>query len=295
MLKSMTGYGRSTLSSKLGRFVAEIQSVNRKHLEISIALPKEFARFEMDLRKFIGTLLLRGQVTLKISALFETTSPVTVTPNRGLAQQIKTAWETLANELDLDLDETALLRILSGTENILTYSDELQEEESYRTALFDLVQQALQHLLEMRIREGSHLQKDISGRFHLLRTNMDFIASQANEATTRYRQKLIERIEEILPGAVENEERILKEVALYAERADITEEVTRFYSHLDQSMALVHSEKAAIGKTLEFLLQELNREINTIGSKSSNVAVSQKVVEIKSELERIREQIQNVE
>lgn len=295
MLKSMTAYGRTSLQTSLGRFVVEIQSVNRKHLEVNTFLPKELTRFESDIRKLIANNISRGQVTLKLFAYFDRATPIVVTPNLPLARQLKSAWQTVASDLGLSETQGFSLDMLVHETGILLYGDEIKDEEQYRADICECVTQALNSFMAMRLHEGEALQCDIANRLTNLRSWMDEIAKRAPGATEKYRQKLVERLREYSTGPIENEERILREVCLYAERIDIAEEVTRFSSHLQQCDALLKSTASNIGKTFEFLLQELGREINTIGSKSSDVEVSRLVIECKSDLERIREQIQNVE
>lgn len=295
MLKSMTAYGRSCVIFPLGRFSVEIQSVNRKHLEINTSLPNEFLRFDADLKKWISEVVGRGQVNVKVRVFFEKESPLTVVPNVALATQIQKAWKELAASLKIAIEEKGLLDVLSRTENILLYSEELQDEQEYKKALKGSVEQALMQLLEMKNKEGQVLYEDISARLHTLQLLIKHIAVKAPGATLKYREKLLERLKEVLGASIENEERVLREVCVYADKIDIVEELTRFNSHLQQARHLLDSKEQAIGKNLEFLLQELNREVNTIGSKSSDVDIARCVIEIKTELERIREQIQNIE
>lgn len=291
----MTAYSRASLTTPLGHFTVEIQSVNRKHLEINALLPKELLRFDGDIKKILNELISRGQINLKIFATFDQQAPVTVKPNLPLVRQIKAAWDLIAKELNLKTDGGCTLEMLASQEDVLLYGENLQDEEQYRIAIKRVVALSLKDLLEMKIREGIALQRDICARLDCLQRCIERIAEKVPGATQKYRQKLLERLEEVLPGCVENEERILREVAVFAEKVDISEEVIRFRSHLVQVNDLLQSETSSVGKTLEFFLQELNREVNTVGSKSSDVEISRLVIEIKSELEKIREQIQNVE
>lgn len=294
MLKSMTAYGRSSITTPLGRFTAEIQSVNRKHLEIATYLPRELQRFDLEIRQLISDAVSRGQVTVRLFAQFESSAPTAVSPNLPLARQMQTAWSKIARDLGLE-NAPITLELLASQPNILQYSDEMTDENLYRKAVIAVIQEALAKFNEMRQREGTSLQKEIEGYFAKLRQHIDQIAQYAPQATIKQRQKLKERIEEVVPGTLANEERILREVCLYAEKVDIVEEITRFRSHLDQSANVLKSDQTHAGKTLEFLLQEFGREINTIGSKSTEIEVMRLVLEAKGDLERIREQIQNVE
>ncbi|MEI8125156.1 MAG: YicC/YloC family endoribonuclease [Parachlamydiaceae bacterium] len=296
MFKSMTAYGRASILSPLGRFSVELQSVNRKHLEInSFGIPKEFIRYDVDIKKWIAAVVARGQINVRISAIFEGESPLMIAPNLPLARQTRDAWLQIADHLDIKIDDKALLTILSRTEGVLSYDEDIEELEKFKQVLHDVVEKTLRELVSMKIAEGKILHEDISARFGLLGTLIEDIAVKAPSATDRYRQKLQERLQEVLGNSLENEERLLREVCIYADRIDITEELTRFRSHLQQVKGLLESEGQEVGKKMEFFVQELNREVNTIGSKSSDTDVSRAVIAIKTELERIREQIQNIE
>lgn len=289
----MTAYGRACVSSHLGRFVAEIQSVNRKHLEINTFIPKELNRFDPDIKNWIASQVFRGSINVKIIVAFEKESPLVVTPNLPLARQIKKAYDMIAEELGIE--NGFKLSMFANEQGVLLYDEDIKDEEKYRDSLKQVIESALGDLVEMKKREGAILQKDIADRLQDLHKLIRFIADKAPGATERYRQKLKERLEEVLPGHIENEEKILREISIFAEKVDISEEITRFNSHLLQFENTMDKASGGVGKTLEFLVQELNREVNTIGSKASDIEVSKRVIEIKSELERIREQIQNIE
>jgi uncharacterized protein (TIGR00255 family) len=295
MLKSMTAYGRAVLVTDIGRFVVEIQSVNRKYLEINASLPRELSRFDSDIRKWVAAAVNRGLVTLRLYVTFTSTAPVNVLPNFPLARQIKSAWEKLALDAGVPKENAISWEILLQQDGILFFEEDIQDENAYRSALLAVVQEALEQLVEMKVREGSELYADIANRLVKLKEMVEKVAEKAPEAPKRYQQKLTDKLNEFLGHSIENEEKILRELCVYADRIDIAEEITRFQSHLKQFDTLISGPQGNVGKTLEFLLQELNREANTIGSKSSEVEVSHLVVEIKTELERIREQIQNVE
>lgn len=293
----MTAYGRASALTPVGRISVELQSVNRKHLEISTqGLPAEFVRFDADIKKWIAAVVGRGQINVRICAAFDTGSPLVVMPNLVLAKQLKAAWLDLGTNLGLEVDNKSLLSILTRTDGIMLYDEDTQEHEACKIALSSVLDQALAQLLAMKIAEGKVLHEDIDARFRLLATWLEEIAAKAPQATERYRQKLQDRLQEVVGSSIETDERLLREVCVYAEKIDIAEELTRFKSHLQQAQAMMGSEsQGGVGKSLEFIVQELNREVNTIGSKSSDVDVSRAVIAIKTELERIREQIQNIE
>lgn len=294
MLKSMTAYGRSAISTPLGRFSVEIQSVNRKHLEISTFLPREMTRFDPLIKGWISGKIARGSILLKLNIVFEKETPLTVTPNLPLAKQLKSAWDAIAKELGLDSHKSFSLSLISKELGILLYDENIQSEAEYEKTLNQAIEEALEHLIAMKVTEGKALQTDISNRLRIIEKALEFIEEKAPNATEKYRKKLQDKLKEVATPSPELEERLLREVLIYAEKMDISEEITRFKSHLKQFWELLDQEKA-VGKTLDFLLQELFREINTLGSKASDVDVTRNVVQVKSELEKIREQIQNVE
>jgi len=296
-LKSMTAYGRGISVFSYGRFTVEIQSVNRRYLELNVSLPRLFMRFEVDIRKVIAALVGRGMITVSISWRTDAKQPVSVIPNLSLARGVKSAWEKLA--LELGMKETIPLELLAQEKDLLFYEEELVDEGIYQSALNSALNEALDALLIMKWQEGEVLAIDLKERLSLLNSTILSIEARSSDGTEKYRQKLTSRLEDLFSGSVENEERILREIALFAEKIDITEEIVRFKSHLDRFENLLEkpleSESESRGKMLDFLLQELLREINTIGSKNSDLATVQQVVTVKSELEKIREQVQNIE
>jgi uncharacterized protein (TIGR00255 family) len=295
MLKSMTAYGRASLNTDVGHFVLEIQSVNRKFLEINVLLPKELSRFDIDLKKWVAPFVSRGQVTIKISASFEGVDdvPFSVKPNIALAKQMKKAWDDIADKLGVK--ESFNLSLLADVEGILLIEENDAEDDRYRLSLKTVLDKAVKDYVEMKRQEGSLLQADIMSRLQKIYVWMEDIQTRTPFATKKYKEKLVARLEELHPGHIENEDRILREIALFAEKIDITEEITRFFCHLTRTKEIIQSDQETIGKTLEFILQELGREINTIASKSSDLEIANNTINIKSELEKIREQIQNVE
>jgi len=294
MLKSMTAYGRAVVVRPFARIVIEIHSVNRKHLEILTSLPSGMARFDADVRKRIAGTILRGHVTVRMQVAFQEGSPISVIPNLQLAKALKEGWDQIASAVGVP---SALvdLRLLANRDDLFVVEEQLGDETLWLQAIVEAVDQALGAASLMKVREGEQLAVDISKRLKILDNRMAEIEVRAPEVVQKQRVKLCERLNELVPGLLDNEERLLREVGLYAEKVDITEEITRFKSHLSQCDSLIHGKNASVGKTFEFLIQELNREINTIGSKSNDVDISRNVIDVKSELEKIREQIQNLE
>lgn len=295
MLKSMTACGRASKKSSLGIFCIEIHSVNRKHLEINVNTPAQFSRFEALIRKQVAAQVFRGAVTVKFTAVPADKLPIAIIPNLPLLKQYKAAWEILAKELSLPCDAQSFFSFMKLEQNLFYEEERTDCDNEYLQVIEEVLSQALQSFVQMKKDEGAVLVKDILERWNKLRTAVHMIAAKAPEAVQRFRHKLLEKIQDVVSGSVENDERVLKEIAIYAEKIDISEEITRFKSHLQQFYDYLHSPAEGLGKTLEFILQELHREINTIASKASDIDISRFSIECKSEIEKIREQIQNIE
>lgn len=295
MLKSMTAYGRASLAVPLGHFTLELYTVNRRYLELNSSLPQEFMRFEADLKRWIASRVSRGLVTVRLSAQFEKNLPVTLRPNLAYARQLKDVWDEIATDLSLPPDRGFKLDMLKDVDQIIVHESNNEVDKIIASILEKLVEKALEQLLAMKEAEGFALGEDIASRIKRIGDELEGIKAMAPEASKRLHDRLKERLETYLPGAAENEERILREICLYSDKVDINEEIIRLDSHLMQFSDLLDAANVSVGKTLEFLLQEMNREINTIGSKSSELKISQHAIIIKNELERIREQVQNVE
>jgi uncharacterized protein (TIGR00255 family) len=297
LLKSMTAYGRGVCDSPLGRVVVDIQSVNRRFLEVTPNLPRLFVRFEMEVRKMVTACIGRGMVTIAVDWIPAAHHPIPMTPNLGLAQSIKGAWEKLAKALNLSHEFPLML--LTQEKNLFLPCESPEEESAYAQTLYEAIRLALEALLVMKREEGVTLGHDIHQRLETLQKQIDLIEAKSGNATEKYRQRLKARLDEFLGGSIEKEDKILLEIAAYAEKVDITEEIVRFKSHLEKFEQTLDKPLDPLansrGKTLDFFLQELLRESNTIGSKASDKDVIQCVVHIKSELERIREQVQNIE
>lgn len=293
MLRSMTAYGRSTTETDIGQFVVEISSVNKKHLEIQLQMPRLLGCFEADLRRWIGAAINRGQVNVRITSSFNDRAPLRVLPNIPLAKQLHQAWTEIQNELGIT--EPFTLNLLRNEQNLFIIDENPYDVKNFLAELERAVQAALSPFIAMKEREGGILAKELFERARTIGDAAKEIAARANVAVEKMREKLIATLEKVVPGAIDNDDRILREVALYADRLDISEELSRLHSHIEQLEDTVTGSASRAGKILEFLLQEMNREINTIGSKAADIEITRRVVLIKTELERIREQVQNVE
>ncbi len=294
LMKSMTGYGRGECSQDGFKVTVELSSVNRKQSEISVALPREIEMLESQVRDLINRYIARGRLNVRV-ALHAGTSNFAARMhlNIPLAKAYARELNRLARQLKLPGPVT--LDQLARAPGVFQTDEQLVEEEDFWPAVQKALKKALIEMVKMREREGACLAKDLKERVVTMRKATNAIQKHAPTVAKRYREQLIERIKiSGLEAPVDGDERLLKEVVYFADRADISEELTRLQSHFQQFEDCLRS-REPIGRTLDFLAQEMNREINTIGSKANDSLISRQVVTLKAELERFREQAQNVE
>jgi len=291
MPRSMTGYGRAESSSSLGRLVVEMQSVNRKFLETTIFSPKEISRFDVEIRKRIAKSIFRGQVTIRLHLYPDDKS---FAANLAMLKLLKKKWDGIAKELKLAKEDVDLAFLVQQSKSF-SQIEALKGVELFKKSLLQCLEKALVEMIKMKNTEGKTLAVDLKKRLLKIEKDLEKIAKKAPEASSRYQEKLQEKLDSIIGKLEENEDRALKEAVVYAEKIDITEEIIRFRSHLKQLKALFVSKELPLRRKMDFITQEIMREINTIAAKSSDATISTLVVEIKSELEKVREQIQNIE
>ncbi|MBS0606625.1 MAG: YicC family protein [Parachlamydiales bacterium] len=295
MIKSMTAYGRFSKETPFGRLVVEIHSVNRKMLDLSIYLPKDFLRFEIEVRKWVMAQLERGQVTVRISLQHDGAGERVYENTLRQLQMIKAAWDQIAIKLGRDPQKEVDLQFLVEQMQSFSPIEKEKDDAAIREALKDAVAGALQELMRMKELEGKVLAADMEARLNVVRSTLNSVEAKKEAPLARYQQKIRERLQEIGPMTSEVEDRVHREIALMAEKADVTEEIVRANSHIQQFQMHLKTAEKAIGRTLDFLVQEMNREANTLAAKSMETEISLAVVNIKSELEKIREQVQNIE
>ena len=290
----MTGYGRGECSQDGFKLTVEASSVNRKQSEISISLPRDLEVLETRIRDEVNRRIARGRLTCRVSLhAAEGRGVSRVRVNKALAAAYLGELRQLARALKLKDDLT--LSLVVGAPGVLETGEDLGDSEALWPVVHKALQQALAQLLKMRAREGAVLGKDLSSRIDTMRKAVARVRKEVPEVQKRYREQLLARLKTAgLDELKLDEERLLKEVVLFADRCDISEELTRLQSHFQQFDHSLKS-KEPIGRTLDFLAQEMNREINTIGSKANDSAISRDVVVLKTELEKFREQAQNVE
>ena len=291
----MTAFAHASLDFSFGKLSLDIQTVNNRFLDIKMFTPREFFRLEVEIRRALMKSLKRGQVTARWTIQYHTAPPISLQPNLTLVSQLKEAYQSIAKAVDVPYDPALLLQGLTPESEVFTYAERDDVDwKTYENAFFQVLQSALTQLEEMKEREGKHLSEDLMTRVTTLTALIDTIEAESPKAVEKYHKKLTERVAEYFGDATEDKERIAKEIALYADKVDLTEEVVRFRSHCVQFLELL-KKGTFVGKTLDFLVQELLRESNTIGSKAQEASIVQSVVKLKTEIERIREQIQNVE
>ncbi len=291
MLKSMTGYGQGLASGDGFKVKIELRSVNNRNLDIHWRAPQELAALEIPLKKQIQAAVARGRVDVTIS--FEQTKDAAYELNRPLIRSYLAALRMMREEFSLT-GEVGLDTIARIPDVLLPASGEGGLSNEVVQGIEAALTQALTELVAMRAVEGHQLQKELLARLARIAEKVAFIEANSASVVEAYREKLRKRLDELLRDVPLDQSRLAQEAAYLAERSDITEEITRLKSHLAQLRELLNAE-GEIGKKLDFLLQEMNREVNTILSKSAELAISNAAIEIKTEVEKLREQAQNVE
>ena len=290
----MTGYGRGECAQDGFKITVELGAVNRRQSEISVNLPREMEMLETQLRDVINREIARGRVTARVgihTANGRLSAQAHI--NLPLAKAYTTELGKLAKQLKL-AGEVTLDQVLRAP-GVFQTDEELVDAEAIWPAVEKALRQALTALLKMREREGGHLAKDLAARITVMRRAMEKVRQQAPQTAENHRQLLLSRIKSAgLENVAPDDERLLKEVVLFADRSDISEELTRLQSHFQQ-FEDCRQAKEPVGRTLDFLAQEMNREINTIGAKANDALIAREVVTLKAELEKFREQAQNVE
>ena len=294
MVKSMTGFGRSEYTDEKRSIIVEIKSVNHRYSDISVRMPRRYSFAEDKIKNAVKETLRRGKVDISILVENIAESDVNVKLNTMIARQYYDNLKELAGEFGLDNNIT--LQFLATLPDVMKSMPDVEDEEEMTKALLAATDGALAKIDEMRTAEGAKLAEDLIMRGETIRMLAKKIEQRSPLVTKAYEEKLRERITELVGKNVAvPEDRILVEAGIFADKCAIDEEITRLGSHLIQLENIVTKSTQPDGKKLDFLVQEMNREANTIGSKANDVSMAQIVVNIKSEIEKIREQIQNIE
>ena len=291
-MHSMTGYGRMSVERDGRQLTVELKSVNHRFLDLSFRMPRSFNFLEDSARKLIGEYLSRGHVDLFATYRNTREDSRRVEVDQALLAAYMTALDDIAETTGLEDDRT--LSLATRLPDVLTVAEADEDQDALRALMREALTGALEQMQAMREKEGEALKSDISSRIDTLEKMTGEIEARYPETVAEYQQKLKARVEELLGGAAMDEQRLMQEVAVMADRSAIAEETVRLHSHFAQVRDFMEASEP-VGRKLDFLVQELNREVNTISSKSQDVPITRLVVEAKAEIEKIREQVQNVE
>ena len=292
MIRSMTGYGRDQQLLHGRSITVEIRSVNHRYFEFSCRAPRGCAFLEDRLKRALQTAISRGKVEVSLTLQTIESRHTSVAVDHALAGQYLTALRALGEEYSLPDDLT--LSSVARLPDVFTLCRDEEDEEELAADVLQVLQNALDRFVAMREAEGERLRADVLSRVVTMEQHLTFVEERSPQTVAEYRARLTAKLTELLNGAVPDEARILTEAAIVADRLAVDEETVRLRSHFAQLRRIMESTEP-VGRKLDFLVQEMNRETNTIGSKCSDTAIAGHVVEMKSEIEKIREQIQNIE
>lgn len=293
MIKSMTGYGRAEKEAQGKRISLELKTVNHRHMDVKLKHPRKYLKHEENIRKIVAQYIKRGFVEIFVRIRNTEDQDLAVKVDKKVALTYYNSLNELADLLNLDND-LSLEKLISLPE-ILHIEEDEEDLDLIWPHYEELLREALEQNLKMRGQEGQNLQADLNKRLDLLKETKEKIAERSPQVVLEYRDKLALRIEELVENKeIISQDKLESEIAFFADRASITEELVRLDSHFQQFSKLLLSDQP-VGRKLDFLIQEINREINTIGSKANDSLISSQVVEMKAELEKIREQVQNIE
>lgn len=296
MVKSMTGYGRGIYSDEQRSITVEIKAVNHRYCDISVKMPRRYSFAEEKIKAAAKEVLMRGKIEIGVSIDNFGKSETDVNLNLDAAKRYYDALTELGQNFNLSGDGQISLSLLAGMTDVLMTVPAAEDEEEFVRELMTALGEALTGISEMRAVEGEKLAADILKRAAIMENTKNAIAERAPKIEVEYKERLHTRINELLDGSVEiSEERLALEAAVFADKSNITEELVRLGSHIDQLRSFINSEEEAVGKKIDFLVQEMNREANTIGSKANDMEITSRMLELKAEIEKIREQVQNIE
>ena len=293
MIKSMTGYGRARAMLHLRDITVEVRSVNNRYLDCTVKMPRMYAFAEDAIKQCVQQAVSRGKVDVYITVDASAADVAKVTVNRELAGQYAAALRELAQVCGQETYSVSP-ETLSRFPDVLTVTKADEDLETVSADLCTVLREALDAYNAMRAVEGKKLAEDISHRLDVILDNTARVEQRSPETVAEYRAKLTARMEEVLQSATVDPQRILTEAAIYADKVAVDEETVRLRSHVAQLRTMLESDEP-MGRKMDFLIQEVNRESNTIGSKCSDVAIAKVVVDLKAEVEKMREQVQNVE
>ena len=297
MIRSMTGFGRGDYSDDTSKVTVEIKSVNHRYLDIFVKMPRKYSFAEEGIKALIKERLYRGKVEVSVSVDNIGQSDSDIRLDKDLAAKYYGVLSELADSFEFGEESRVSLNLLSRMPDVIKTTPAEEDEEAAEKRLLAAAEKAIEDFCNMRETEGAKLAKDLAGRADTVDRLRKEIASRAPEIEKEYAEKFRARVNEILDGVYEvPEERVALEAALFADKANITEELVRLDSHVMQLKSFLDSDGSeGVGKKIDFLIQEMNREANTIGSKSNDNEITSLMLELKAEIEKIREQVQSIE
>lgn len=294
MIKSMTGFGRAEASGSKRNIVVEMRSVNHRYCDITVKMPRRYAFAEESIKTEVKRIIKRGKLDVSVMVENTTDSDINIRLNTPVAGQYYDNLRRLQKEFDVSGDIS--LEYLASMPDVLKPIPDVEDESEITRAILGPVRLAAQKLDEMRITEGEKLAEDLLSRGSVIQGFIGEISACADDVPKAYAEKLRVRIKELVGDSAElPEERIAIEAAIFADKCSIAEELTRLSSHMEQMKAIIAEDGQPDGKRLDFLVQEMNREANTIGSKANDLHITEIMLRIKAEVEKIREQVQNIE
>ena len=295
MICSMTGFGRSEVTEGQRKYVVELKSVNNRYLDINIKMPKKFNAFESAIRTELKNYMKRGKVDVFISYEDFSESDSRVKYNKAIAQEYFGYLKQMAQDFGIEND--VRVSALSRFPEVFTMEEEELDEEEVWSGLKKAINEAGERFLESRIKEGEFLSNDLRDKLDAMYTNVEYITERSPIIITEYKNKLREKIQDLLEDKQVDENRLAMEVTIFADKICVDEELTRLRSHILSTRETLQTgdDKEGIGRKLDFLAQEMNREANTILSKSTDLKISDKGIALKTDIEKVREQIQNIE
>lgn len=292
MIRSMTGYGQGEAASKEKKFTVEIRSVNHRYIDINIRIPRIMNYLEENVKAFLKDKVSRGKIDVFISFESNSIDDFEISLNEALADAYIKELNKI-KEMNNVIDDISV-SLIAKFPDIITVNKKEEDKDLLWSILKEALNEALNAFIFMREKEGNQLQKDLLGKTINLEEYLHMIKERSPYLVKEYKVKLEKRLQEILPNHSLDENRIAAEVALFSDKCSIDEEIVRLESHISQLREILNKEDV-VGRKLDFLAQEMNREVNTIGSKANDLQITRSVVELKSEIEKIREQIQNLE
>lgn len=291
MIKSMTGFGRGKYENEGRTYTVEIKSVNHKYTDINVRLPKFLNSMEDQIRKRIRNVISRGKIDVFVNFENYSNKGTSIKINKELAKDYLFQLKELAEETNIDFSVNII--DISKLPEVLKMEED-SDEDLIGNELMIAVDSALENFIKMREIEGEKLIEDIEKRIYIIQDKVNEIAKYSSTLVEEYIEKLKLRVNELLAPGTVDENRLMQEIVIFSDKSSIEEELTRLKSHIFQFLDLI-KQSSPIGKKIDFLIQEINREVNTIGSKANCLEITNRVIEIKTEVENIREQIQNIE